>query len=73
MNKRRKFTALLGILICVALLMSCKKNDTGESTLRIYDGFTNEGNFQDAVPVEQYAGFADIVDVIYREKVIYQQ
>ena len=42
MKKRRKFTALLGILICVALLMSCKKNDTGESTLRIYDGFTNE-------------------------------
>ena len=32
MNKRRKFTALLGILICVVLLMSCKKNDTGEET-----------------------------------------
>ena len=55
------------------LIVGSKKNDTGESTLRIYDGFTNEGNFQDAVPVEQYAGFADIVDVIYREKVIYQQ
>ena len=36
MNKRRKFTALLGILICVALLMSCKKNDTGEETYELY-------------------------------------
>ena len=36
MNKRRKFTALLGILICVALLMSCKKNDTGEGTYELY-------------------------------------
>ena len=36
MNKRRKFIALLGILICVALLMSCKKNDTGEETYELY-------------------------------------
>ena len=36
MNKRRKFTALLGILICVVLLMSCKKNDTGEETYELY-------------------------------------
>ena len=36
MNKRRKFTAVLGILICVALLMSCKKNDTGEETYELY-------------------------------------
>ena len=36
MKKRRKFTALLGILICVALLMSCKKNDTGEETYELY-------------------------------------
>ena len=36
MNKRRKFTALLGILICAALLMSCKKNDTGEGTYELY-------------------------------------
>ena len=36
MNKRRKFTALLGILICVVLLMSCKKNDTGEGTYELY-------------------------------------
>lgn len=55
------------------LIVGSKKNDTGEGTLRIYDGFTNEGNFQNAVPVERYSGFADIVDVIYREKVIYQQ
>ena len=36
MKNRRKFTALLGILICVALLMSCKKNDTGEETYELY-------------------------------------
>ena len=36
MNKRRKFIALLGILICVALLMSCKKNDMGEETYELY-------------------------------------
>ena len=36
MNKRRKFTALLGILMCVALLMSCKKNDTGEGDYELY-------------------------------------
>ncbi len=55
------------------LIVGSKENDTGESTLRIYDGFTGEGDFRDAVPVERYAGFADIVDVIYREKVIYQR
>ena len=36
MNKRRKFTALLCILMCVALLMSCKKNDTGEGDYELY-------------------------------------
>ena len=36
MNKRRKFTDMIGILISAALLMSCKKNDTGEGTYELY-------------------------------------
>lgn len=55
-------------------LIVCSKNTaTGESTLRIYDGFDSEGDFRDAEPVEQYGGFADIVDVIYREDITYIQ
>lgn len=55
------------------LIVASKNRDTGEGILRIYDGFGNEGNFLDAEPVEQYGGFADIVDVIYRENIIYRQ
>lgn len=54
------------------LIVGSKNQTTGESTLRIYDGFSNEGIFTDAVPTEEYEGFADIVDVIYRENIIYQ-
>lgn len=55
------------------LIVGSKKSGTGEGLLRIYDGFDNEGNFRNAEPMEQYGGFADIVDVVYRENVIYQQ
>ncbi|MCD8318135.1 MAG: hypothetical protein LUC45_04460 [Paraprevotella sp.] len=55
------------------LIVGSKDSHTGEGKLRIYDGFTNEGNFQGAEPKEEYGGFADIVDVIYRENIVYQQ
>lgn len=55
------------------LIVGSKNSDTGESSLRIYDGFAGEGDFTNAEPVEQYGGFADIVDVIYRENIQYQQ
>ncbi len=55
------------------LIVGSKNSATGERTLRIYDGFSSEGNFRDAEPVEMYGGFADIVDVIYRENIIYRQ
>lgn len=54
------------------LIVGSRNATSGESTLRIYDGFDNEGNFLDAVPAEEYGGFADIVDVIYRENIIYR-
>lgn len=54
------------------LIVASKKSDTGKGILRIYDGFKNEGSFLNAEPVEQYGGFADIVDVIYRENIIYR-
>lgn len=55
------------------LIVGSKKAGSTESTLRIYEGFDSEGNFHNAEPIEQYGGFADIVDVIYRENVVYQQ
>lgn len=54
------------------LIVGSKNAATGKSSLRIYDGFENEGDFLNAEPVEQYGGFADIVDVIYRENIVYQ-
>ena len=54
------------------LIVASKKSDTNEGILRIYDGFKNEGSFLNAEPVEQYGGFADIVDVIYRENIVYR-
>ncbi len=55
------------------LIVASRKSGTGEGVLRIYDGFAREGDFSGAEPVEQYGGFADIVDVIYRESIVYQQ
>lgn len=55
------------------LIVASRDKVSGEGILRIYDGFENEGNFLNAEPVEQYGGFADIVDVIYRENIIYRQ
>lgn len=55
------------------LIVGSRKADTGEGVLRIYDGFTAEGDFSGAEPEEQYGGFAEIVDVIYRENIVYQQ
>lgn len=54
------------------LIVATKNTATGEGVLRIYDGFESEGNFLNAEPVEQYGGFADIVDVIYRENIVYR-
>lgn len=54
------------------LIVASKKSDTNEGILRVYDGFKNEGSFLNAEPVEQYGGFADIVDVIYRENIVYR-
>lgn len=55
------------------LIVASRKPETGEGVLRIYDGFSDEGDFKGAEPVERYGGFADIVDVIYRENIVYQQ
>lgn len=55
------------------LIVGSRNADTGESRLRIYDGFSSEGLFRDVQPVESYGGFADIVDVIYRENIIYRR
>ncbi len=54
------------------LIVGSRVAATGEGRLRIYDGFASEGNFTGAEPVEQYGGFAEIVDVIYRENFVYQ-
>ena len=55
------------------LIVASRDKHTGENRLRIYDGFSCEGIFKDAQPMEEYDGFADIVDVIYRENIIYRQ
>lgn len=55
------------------LIVASRDENTGENYLRIYDGFSNEGLFKGAEPVEKYGGFADITDVIYRENIIYRQ
>ena len=49
------------------------KDAENMSHLRIYEGFNSEGNFKDAQPEEAYSGFKDIIDVIYRESIVYQQ
>lgn len=36
MNKRRKFAAFLSLLMCVSLLVSCKKNDVKEGEYELY-------------------------------------
>ncbi|MCM1107609.1 MAG: PKD-like family lipoprotein [Clostridium sp.] len=53
-------------------LIVASKDGNGEGHLRIYEGFRSEGNFAGEQPREEYGGFADIVDVIYRENIIYQ-
>lgn len=55
------------------LIVASRDEEAGESRLRIYDGFSTEGDFKGAQPKEEYGGFADIVDVIYRENIIYRQ
>ena len=55
------------------LIVASRKPDMGEGVLRIYDGFSTEGNFSGVEPVETYGGFADLVDVISRENIVYQQ
>lgn len=48
------------------LLLGTADTD-GHGTLRIYDGWTNEGDFLNATPKQTFTGFARIKDVILRE------
>ena len=42
--------------------------DEGNGRLRIYDGVSADGDFSEVSP-RKYDGFAEIVDVAYKEKV----
>ena len=43
-------------------------NKSGEGTLRIYEGRESGGDFRNVEP-QVYSGFAEIVDVEYKERV----
>lgn len=55
-NARRAYDLLVGTA-----------DAAGNGTLRVYDGWTNEGDFAGAEPAETHTGFGRIKDVILRE------